>query len=216
MKENEYQEILEYYIDLEARNLSEFFLKKYWLTNTEMLNFWIPIKNRIFNINSIDLPDLMFNKGFELIAQRGGILFTKEEYFALQNCMKVAGDKYFVLIENKFTRNTEGDFPHLRFKFPADTTWEMLNNGDENFPDISSEAIFIMNKHFFVFGDSGKWGKYAASDYHNTPLDIIGFKPNLNSIFKEQFKQSKEDQDEIREWLPKNYRNHVDRKGSVP
>lgn len=206
MNRKEYQGILEYYIDSEARNFSEKYLEKYWLTNIEMLNPWIPIKNRIFCLNAIDFPDLMFRKDFELITQRGGITFSKEEYYALQKCMKVAGDNYFVLIENRLATRREENLPYLRFKFPVVTTWEQLNNGDENFPDIAFETLFVMNKHFFIFGDSGKWGKYTASNYVNTPLDIIGFIPELASIFREQFLQLKEEQDEIREWLPEKYK----------
>lgn len=196
-------------VDSQVRILSNNFLEKYWLSHDEMSSIWIPIRDKIFCPNSKTLPDLMFNEGFELIAQRGGVLFTKEEYYAFQNCMKIARDKYFVLIENESVRNTKGDLPHLRFKFPVDTTWEMLNNGDEYFPDISLELLSIMNKHFFVFGDSGKWGKYAASDYYDTPLDIIGFEPGLASVFNTYFKQSKKDQKEVMEWLPLEYRKRV-------
>ena len=153
----------------------------------------------------------MFNESFKLIAQKAGILFTKEEYFALQKCMKVSGDEYFVIIENKFARNAIGDYPRLRFKFSVDTTWKELNNDDEkDFSDISSyDLILNPQKHFYVFGDSGKWGKYVANDYNYTPLDIIGFKPELAHIFKEYFKQSKEEQEEIREWLPHKYKELI-------
>ncbi len=196
-------------VDKELRSLSKEFISTYWLCDNDLENYWLPLKNIIFKSESKDIPDLMFNSSFELIVQRGGILFSKEEYSALQNCMRIAGDTYFVLIENKFTRNTEADFPHLRFKFPIETTWEELNNGDENFPDISFETIFIMNKHFFVFGDSGKWGKYAASDYKYTPLDIIGFKTELATIFHKNFKQPKKEQEEVWKWLPQEYKKLI-------
>lgn len=203
----EYQKILAYYLDSEVQNLSKKFLDKYWLDNNEYIKYWLPIEKKIFNTASKDLPDLMFNAGFKLIAQRGGVLFTKEEYQALQKCMVNIGDKYFVFIENECVRNLEGSFPHLRFKFPVNTTWEDLNNGDENFPDISFETMFIMNKHFFVFGESGKWGKYAASDFGDTPLDLIGFKPELAAIFQKHFNQPTEE--EIREWLPQEYKKLI-------
>ena len=211
--DGDFEKIIKQYnnpeVDSQVRILSDKFLNEYWLPNEEMLNFWLPIKNRIFRPDSKDLPDLIFRKDFELIVQRGGILFTKEEYYALQNCMKIAGDKYFVLIENEFVRNTKGGFPHLRFKFPINTTWETLNNGDENYPDISFETLFIMDKHFFVFGDSGKWGKYSAGNYGYTPLDIIGFNPELAPVFQEHFKLPKEEWEEIREWLPPKYKRLI-------
>lgn len=198
-------------IDSQVRNQSKRYLEKYWLDITEFNSCWLRIKNKIFNPDSKDLPELMFNEGFELLAQKAGILFTKEEYYALQKCMKFAGDEYFVIIENKFSMNEIGDYPCLRFKFSVNTTWKELNNDDEKaFSDISSYDLLLNpQKHFFVFGDSGLWGKYTANDYNDTPLDIIGFKLELATIFQEHFKQPKEEQKEIREWLPQEYKKLI-------
>jgi hypothetical protein len=196
-----------------VRNLSKRYLEQYWLDIGEFSSFWLPIKNKIFNPFSKDLPELMFNEGFELVAQKAGILFTKEEYHALQKCMKSAGDEYFVIIENKTARNTITDYHPFRFKFSIGTTWKELNNGDEtDFSDISSYDLLLNpQKHFFVFGNSGRWGKYTANDYNDTPLDIIGFKPELASDFKEQFKQQEDEQDEIWEWLPHEYKKLINK-----
>ena len=197
-------------IDSQVRDISKLYLENYWLDIMEFNSYWLPIKNKIFNPDSKDLPKLMFNEGFELIVQKAGILFTKEEYFALQKCMKIAGDENFVVIENKYARNTSSNYPHLRFKFSVNTTWKELNNGDEDFSDISSYDLLLNpQKHFFVFGSNGNWGKYTANDYNDTPLDIIGFKPEVAPIFKEQFKQSKEEQKEIRKWLPPEYKKLI-------
>ncbi|NCP85458.1 MAG: hypothetical protein GW823_11325 [Bacteroidetes bacterium] len=197
-------------VDSQVRNLSKLYLKKYWLHIGEFNNYWLSIKNKVFNPDSKDLPELMFNKGFELIAQKAGILFSKEEYYALQKCMESAGDEYFVIIENKYARNATGDYPRLRFKFPVDITWKELNNDDENFSDISSYDLLLNpQKHFFVFGNSGKWGKYTANDYNDTPLDIIGFRQELAPIFQEHFKQPKEEEKEILEWLPQEYKKLI-------
>lgn len=196
------------YVGSQDRELSKKYLENYWLGVNELNNNWLPIKNRIFNSYSKDLPELMFNEGFELIAQKAGILFTKVEYEALQKCMKVAGDEYFVIFENKTAGNTMPDYHPLRFKFPVNTTWKELSNGDEKnlTTDISSYDLLLNpQKHFFVFGDSGKWGKYTANDYHDTPLDIIGFKPEVAHLFQQHFRQSKEEQEEIWEWLPPEY-----------
>lgn len=147
--------------DYRAINLSKRYLEKYWLDIGEFNNFWLPIKNKIFNPFSKYLPELMFNKGFELVAQKAGILFTKEEYHALQKCMKSAGDEYFVIIENKTARNKITDYHPFRLKFSAATTWKELNNGDEtDFSDISSYDLLLNpQKHFFVFGNGGRLGK---------------------------------------------------------
>lgn len=63
-----------------------------------------------------------------------------------------------------------------------------------------------MNISFF--SKSGNWGKYTASDY-DYPLDIIGFKPELASIYREQFKLSKEEKQEISKLLPQAYKKLI-------
>lgn len=210
MKKN-FQEILKLFSELQIRVRSQKFLENFWIDEEDKLNYWELIKNKIFYSTFKHMPDTLFNEEFEQIVQRGGTLFTQEEYLLLQKCMKMAGDMFFVVIENNFVRKKEDDnIPYLQFKFPICTTWEELNNGDENYPDISYDLLWIMDKEFFVFGDSGKWGKYAACDYYDTPIDIIGFKPELAFVFQECFKQSREEQDDIRKWLPPNYRNLIE------
>ena len=61
---------------------------------------------------------------------------------------------------------------------------------------------------YFVFGMSGNYGKYSANDYEYS-LEIIGFKPELAHIFQGHFRQSKEEQEEIREWLPQKYKGLI-------
>jgi hypothetical protein len=205
--EKDFQKILELFTEFHVRTQSQKFLEKFWLSDEELTNHWEAVKETVFSKSFKRLPDVLFNEGFEMMAQRGGTLFIEDEYLSLQECMKVAGDKFFVLIENRFIREkADNDLSYLQFKFPVYTTWAELNNGDENYPDIAYDLLWIMNKEFFVFGDSGKWGKYAACDYYDTPLDIIGYKPELSPIFKEHFKQPKEEQEEIREWLPQEYK----------
>ncbi|WP_373523284.1 hypothetical protein [Aquiflexum sp.] len=197
-------------LGFQDRDLSKPYLEKYWLDINEFNSFWHFVKNKIFNPDSKDLPELMFNKGFGLLAQKAGILFTKEEYYALQKCMKAAGDQFFVIIENKRTLHSiRSNHIRLRFNYPVNTTWnELCNDNEEHLTaEISSYDLLINpQKHFFVFGDSGKWGKYTANAYDYTPLNIIGFKPELSSIFREQFKQQEDEQEEIREWLPQEYK----------
>ncbi|WP_192348478.1 hypothetical protein [Algoriphagus sp. Y33] len=195
------------------RDLSKRYLEKYWLDITEFNSNWLPVKNKIFNPTSKDLPDKMFNEDFELLVQKAGVLFTKEEYYALQKCMLAAGDKFFVIIENKEAANAiESDHVRLRFTYPVNTSWNELCNDNEKHltTEISSYDLLVNpQKNFFVFGDSGKWGKYTANNYGYTPLEIIGFKPELASNFIEQFKLPKNEQEEILAWLPRNYKKLI-------
>ena len=205
--ENNFQNILAFFLEPYAQTQSQRFLEKFWLSEKEISNDWEAVKNTVFSKDFKRLPDLLYDKDFEMIAQRGGTLFIENEYLLLQECMKIAGDSFFVLIENRFIRErTDNDLPHLQFKFPVNTSWEELNNGNENYPDIAHDLLWVMNKEFFVFGDSGKWGKYAACDYFDTPLDLIGFKSVLSPIFQEYFKQPKKELKKIKAWLPDEYK----------
>lgn len=217
--EKGFHNILELFSEPQTRNISEVYLNKYWLSEEEWQSYWQPLKDEIFPPESICLPDMMFKKDFALIALIGGIVFTEEDFKALQKCMLETKDKWFVLVENKHMQpvitGNNGKIiihPLLRFKFPTEITWDELLNGGL----ISMELFETSYKEFFVFGNSAKWGKYAANEYWDqsvdpagTPLDIIGFKPECSTVFKEQFEQSEEEQEEIREWLPPKYKEII-------
>ena len=182
--------------------LAESYLKKYWLSEDEYYAKWRPIQERIFMGSDSSLPDLVFKENFEMVALRGGCLFLKEDFEQLQKCLLEVGEKYLIVVENTF--GDQLGEPAFRMKYPAMISWEEITNG--NF--ISSTIIEHPHKEYFVFGASGNWGKYSANDYEN-PLDIIGFKPECSTIFKEQFEQSEEEQQEIREWLPPKYKEAI-------
>jgi hypothetical protein len=48
-----YQKILDNFCDFEAREIAEKYLKKYWLHEDELNNYWSSIKNNIFAQNHI-------------------------------------------------------------------------------------------------------------------------------------------------------------------
>jgi hypothetical protein len=72
----------------------------------------------------------------------------------------------------------------------------------------SSILLEIPHKKYFVFGDSGAWGKYAANDY-TTPIDILGFKPEGARIFGDKFKVSESEEIELAQVLPQAYKTAV-------
>lgn len=180
------------------KKLAEEYLKKYWLTEQEYLSIWKPIQDKVF-IQGKSLPDLIYHPEFEIIALRGGCLFLQEDFLQLQKAMQEVGEEYFVIIQHS-QDFTEGE-PMFRMKFPVTISWEELTSGNY----ISAVLLEMSYNEYFVFGSKGNWGKYSANDYEN-PLDIIGFKPALAHIFQEHFKQPKEEQEEIREWLPQEYK----------
>ena len=180
------------------KDLAAQYLQKYWLPEQDYLSTWKPIQDTIF-IQGKGLPDLIYKAEFEMIALRGGCLFIEEDFLQLQEVMRVIGEEYFVVIQHS-QDFTEGE-PMFRMKFPVNITWEEITSGNY----ISAILLEMSYNEYFVFGSRANWGKYSASDYEN-PVDIIGFKPELASIFQAHFKQPKEEQEEIREWLPQKYK----------
>ena len=178
------------------------YLEKYWLLQKEYEDIWKPIQDNIFINQDKGLPELIFAEQYNLLALRGGCLFSEDGFKQLQECLLVTGDAYFIVIENTFGGKL--DEPAFRLKFPTNITWEELTSG--NF--VSAVVLEMLHNEYFVFGGSGNWGKYSANDYKN-PLDIIGFKPEYLSVFKTNFEQSSEEQEEMREWAPEKYKEHM-------
>lgn len=183
------------------KKLAEEYLRKYWLPEQEYLSIWKPVQDKIF-VQGKSLPNLIYHSEFEMIALRGGCLFLEEDFKQLQKAMQEVGEECFVIIQHS-QDFTEGE-PMFRMKFPVNITWEELTSGNY----ISAVLLEMMLNEYFVFGKSGNYGKYSANDYEY-PLDIIGFKPELVAVFQEHFKQPKEEQEEIREWLPQKYKELI-------
>jgi hypothetical protein len=173
------------------------YLKRYFISEEDYIQKWKPVQNSIFQNEKVGLPEKVFKDEFSLIAIRGGILFEREDFENLQSCIKVIGDKSWVIIQNDFGGTVKR--PLLRMKYPLNVTWEELMNGN-----FVSTVLFEMSANeYFVFSESGSWGKYSANDYEY-PLDIIGFKPELTTVFQKYFKQP--EREKIREWLPQEYK----------
>ncbi len=84
--------------------------------------------------------------------------------------------------------------------YSAKITWQEIISG--NF--ISTVLFNFPEKEYFVFGDSGFWGKYSANEYRY-PLEIIGFKREYQSLFSKQYKSlmiTDEKKREIKELIP--------------
>jgi hypothetical protein len=180
---------------------AEVYLGKYWLDSNEFNKVWLPVMGQVFASEPEELPDMMFKPGFQLIPQLGGAVFIKEDFDLLQECMKETNDTHFVIIENAVKRTSPPEDPPFRMKYPSNITWAEVMSGNY----ISSMIFEASMKSYFIFGDSGLWGKYAATDYY-LPVDIIGFKLEYAQVFTDKFKvPSGEDQQEIMQCLKPEY-----------
>lgn len=167
-----------------TRENAEKYLTKYWLPQEEYREQVRAMQAVVFNSSVIEFPDFVFRDPFELIALRGGVLFVEEEFHILQECLFEIGDSHFYIVEN----NPDNSFeePQLRMKYPSNITWNELMNG--NF--ISIVLFKWPIKEYYVFGSSGKWGKYAANDYE-MPVDVYGFDNSHSQLFKRNFYRHK-------------------------
>lgn len=182
------------------KKLAEEYLQKYWLPQLEYLSVWKPIQDKIFVQGN--LSDLIYRPDFEMIALRGGCLFLEEDFKQLQKAMEEVGEEHFVIIQH--SQDFMDGEPMFRMKFPVNITWDELTSGNY----ISAVLVEMSYNEYFLFSESGDFGKYSANDYEY-PLDIIGFRPELGPIFQECFKQSQEEQEELREWLPQKYKKLI-------
>ena len=101
----------------------------------------------------------------------------EKDFLELQQAILQAGETHLIIVQ-KSQDFTDGE-PMFRMKFPADISWQELTSG--NF--ISSVLLELDYNEYYVFGATGKWGKYAATDY-DFSMDIIGFKPDIFSVVK--------------------------------
>jgi hypothetical protein len=156
------------------------YLDKYWLTKDEYESFWLRVKGTIFNPDFQSLPEKVFRKEFELIPLIGGAIFSAEDFDAFKACLKETGDEHFVIVQNTYGEENPIAF---RMKFPADISWDELVSGNY----ISTVLFEMFHNDYFIFGDSGVWGKYVENDA-DPPLDLIGVKHEFVHAFLDRYK----------------------------
>jgi hypothetical protein len=181
---------------------SKDYIKKYWLDEEEYVSHWEPLQDKIFDDKVGFLHSgRIFLPEFKLMALKGGATFNKKDFILLQECMRELGEKYFVVIENCATspevykkfKNKKNGLPGkpLKFKYPVNIKWNEIYTGDF----LSDAMIGVWQvREFYIFGESGLWGKYAANDYCSVdvnplgpPLNILGFKDECVSLFRGTF-----------------------------
>jgi hypothetical protein len=181
------------------RQAAQSYLERYWLPAAEYELTWKQQQDRIFSNQEAGLPEMVFRPGYELQVARGGCLFVQEEFVRLQKCTQAIGEKFLFVIENTFGGRVKE--PIFRMKFPVGIRWDELTCG--NF--ASAILLEMPHKDYFVFGESGVWGKYVANDFE-FPLDILGFKREVADAFRDKFRRSEAEDREIAQFLPPAYR----------
>lgn len=196
------------------------YLKKYWLSDIAYKKYWEFLHSFIFDLNK-HLPNMIYRKDFQFISLLGGVPFEQNDFEKLQTCMQSIGEKKFVIIQDTFEPEPNQSDVALKIKYPVNVDWNELMSG--NF--ISAALFEFSGNNYYIFGDSGKWGMYVATEYIDetvnpagTPINIIGFDPAYSNIFRDVFQIPdgeycenvdyipQEERPNLKEWVPEAYR----------
>ena len=192
----DYQRQVNFYYEVETRKQTEAYFKKYWLDKDEYLERWLPIQESIYQVSGLFFPEVGFRSGFEVTIIGGGRIFAEKDFLALKCCIEETADSHFVIVEHvDDDANPHHGEPPLRFRYPSSITWGELMSGGY----VSEELFERPVKEYFVFGNTGAWGKYVANDYIY-PLDLVGFKQEHSALFKEHFEPLIDA--EVLKWIP--------------
>jgi len=181
----------------ESVTKADIFLQKYWLEDDEYSSKWLSFEKEIFVKNTMP-PDYVFKRDVKVFGiNLTGVTFFEEEYPFFQKFLEAMNEKNFVIIESASYNSTNINNPRrvqdkeieprLKFKFPADISFEELQSGG-----IASDIIINgkYEKDYYIFGESLLWGKYAATLNYDTYF--WGYDESISGqidIYKSAFKK---------------------------
>ena len=191
----------------ESMKKARAFLHQYAMSDSEYNNICIPAMRKIFvskpetyfDIRNMGVGEL-FGVESDYFTYLSSPLFWKETYELIQAVCKDYGDQYIFIVEEE--RCEECPEAAFKLKIPISNSWEVVSEGG-----FIADVLFNMfNNNYYVFGDSGNWGKWC--DYDNDYLDyeVFGYKYVMASVlsYKDFFSITKEEYKSY--YIPKNLR----------
>lgn len=158
----------------ESARKAKTFLDKYAMNDDSYHSLCIPAQQRIFrhpapkgfNILEQEVYEI-FHDGVKFFSYVSTPLFWKENFELFQAIGRAFGERNLFIIEDE---ECEED-PQQTFKLqiPIETTWSELSDGGF----ISDVVLNMHHNNYFVFGDSGNWGRWC--DYENGWMDYEVF-----------------------------------------
>lgn len=150
------------------------FLHQYAMNDIEYKDICTPVMQKIFkfspsrnfDINVMSMTE-MIDDEFDYFSYNSSPLFWKESYELIQKICAEYGDNYIFILEEE-----ECEIPHdsaFKLRIPVCKSWEELSNGGY----ITDVLFNRSNCNYYVFGDSGMWGKWC--DYDNVNWDYETF-----------------------------------------
>lgn len=152
------------------------YLRKYAIDEDEYCCQTLQLFRKVFrnmldanyNISSIDIASV-FRSGFQSEVHVASPIFSKETYLLFQEMCSAYGDRMFYILEDELCE--EDTAMVVKLKFPVSTTWNEIMSGEF----LSNAILRTACRNYYMFGDSGKWGRWC--DYDNNWLDyeIMGY-----------------------------------------
>lgn len=196
----DYSERLNMICNSEIKREAKAFFNRFWLDLDEYHYIWLPVKNRIFRSTASHYPHMMFQDGYDLWPQIGGLLLADDEHPQLMACAREIGDRFLLIVENQPHPNPPRTKPPYRLKIPVDTPWSEFMSGGY----ISRDIFLAPVREYYVFGDSGQWGEYVSND-HIDMVRVFGFLPEFAEMFQSRFPLSPEEEDQLMKEMPPEY-----------
>lgn len=150
------------------------FLNQYAMNKFVYKDVCTPVMQKIFKVSPSEIFDIrvmpmteMIEDGFDYFSYHSSPLLWKESYELIQKVCAEYGDKYIFIVEEEECESSPDSAFKLRI--PVCKSWEELSNGGY----ISDVLFNRPNCNYYVFGDSGMWGKWC--DYDNNNMDYETF-----------------------------------------
>ncbi len=150
------------------------FLEKYSIDSIAFQNECKPIMKQVFKMDEKQKYDMetmpidaLFYPDYCFFTYFSSHIFSKEDFLLIKDICRKYNEKFIYIIEREGCE----DYPEAAFKLkiPVDISWESLNEGG----CITDVIFHFMQNDYYVFGDSGCWGKWC--DYDNAIIDYETF-----------------------------------------
>ena len=184
------------------------FLARFAMDSLEYERKCVPVMRKIFlstaesyfDIRKKSMTELL-REEYDFFSYQSSPLFWKESYMLIQAICKDFGDKYLYIVEEE--RCEECADAAFKIKLPINASWDTISRGG-----CITDVLFNMfRNNYYVFGDSGNWGKWCDYDNDYIDYEVFCYKSLMQSIqvYKDYFSISREEYDSLRN-LPNNLR----------
>ena len=160
----------------ESYNRGKAFLERYAMNDADYKNECLTVMRQIFKQSPSEMFRIhhhsaydMFQDRFHLFVNIGGTLFGEDDYTLIQAIGKSFGDKYWYIVEDE-TCEQDVDVA-FKLRFPIDISWQELISGG-----CISDVVFNMfHNNYYVFGDSGCWGRWSDCENSWCDYELFGY-----------------------------------------